>query len=205
RRRRDAGVECRVEARDGGDVRERLACELDSAQRLRLVQRREVGEGLQAPQDGIVDHDGVDELGAAVHDAVADCIDAPGLGDVVRRGDQLVAVEDRELEAARPGVDDQDSQFGQTQFRTAGGSSPSTRVYARACTRSSSIRCRSEAACEPSDVTRSITSITRWKRSRSLSMTMSNGVVVVPSSLYPRTCRFAWFVRRYVRRWMSQG
>ena len=35
----------------------------------------------------------------------------------------------------------------------------------------------------PSPGTRSMTSITRWNRSRSLSMTMSNGVVVVPSSL----------------------
>ena len=34
---------------------------------------------------------------------------------------------------------------------------------------------------------RSITSITRWKRSRSFSTVMSNGVVMVPSSLYPRT------------------
>ena len=39
------------------------------------------------------------------------------------------------------------------------------------------------AARAPSPGTRSMTSITRWKRSRSLSMTMSNGVVVVPSSL----------------------
>ena len=31
--------------------------------------------------------------------------------------------------------------------------------------------------------TRSITSITRWNRSRSFSITMSKGVVVVPSSL----------------------
>ena len=39
------------------------------------------------------------------------------------------------------------------------------------------------AARSDSPGTRSITSITRWKRSRSLSITMSNGVVVVPSSL----------------------
>jgi hypothetical protein len=32
-------------------------------------------------------------------------------------------------------------------------------------------------------------SMNRWNRSRSLSITMSNGVVVVPSSLYPRTYR----------------
>ena len=39
--------------------------------------------------------------------------------------------------------------------------------------------------------TRSITSITKWNRSRSFKTTMSNGVVVVPSSLYPRTCKFS--------------
>ena len=32
----------------------------------------------------------------------------------------------------------------------------------------------------------------------SFTTAMSNGVVVVPSSLYPRTCRFLWFLRRYV-------
>ena len=39
----------------------------------------------------------------------------------------------------------------------------------------------------------------------SLSIAMSKGVVVVPSSLYPRTWMLAWLVRRYVRRWMSHG
>src|SRR5437868_1427079 len=29
--------------------------------------------------------------------------------------------------------------------------------------------------------------------------------VVVPSSLYPRTWMLGWFVRRYVRRWISHG
>ena len=49
--------------------------------------------------------------------------------------------------------------------------------------RSSTICWRSVAARGPSPGTRSMTSMTRWKRSRSLSITMSNGVVVVPSSL----------------------
>ena len=44
--------------------------------------------------------------------------------------------------------------------------------------------------------TRAITSITKWYRSMSFIITMSNGVVVVPSSLYPRTCMLAWLVRR---------
>ena len=48
----------------------------------------------------------------------------------------------------------------------------------------------------PSCGKRSITSSTRWKRSRSFITTMSNGVVVVPSSLKPRTCMLLWLVRR---------
>ena len=42
--------------------------------------------------------------------------------------------------------------------------------------------------------TLSMTSITRWNRSRLLSMTISNGVVVVPSSRKPRTWKFWWLV-----------
>ena len=49
--------------------------------------------------------------------------------------------------------------------------------------RRSTIRWRRWPARAASPGTRSMTSITRWNRSRSLSMTMSNGVVVVPSSL----------------------
>ena len=57
--------------------------------------------------------------------------------------------------------------------------------------RSRSVRCRTqiEAALASRPGTRAITSITRWKRSISLGTAMSNGVVVVPSSLQPRTCR----------------
>ena len=56
------------------------------------------------------------------------------------------------------------------------------RVGARS-RRLSAICWRTWPARAASPGTRSITSITRWKRSRSLSITMSNGVVVVPSSL----------------------
>src|SRR5690606_25733275 len=94
---------------------------------------------------------------------------------------------------------------GHTHCATSGMSSPWSRVYWRARSRASIISWRSSAARAPSEGTRSITSITRWYRSRSLSMTMSNGVVVVPSSLYPRTCRFACPLRRYVGRWMRHG
>ena len=69
------------------------------------------------------------------------------------------------------------------QLVTSGMSSPCSRVHALARCRRSPISCRSAAACEPSEGTRSMTSMTRWKRSRSFIITMSNGVVVVPSSL----------------------
>src|SRR5206468_1700499 len=138
-----------------------------------------------------------------------------GSRDRLRERGRVVAFDDGQLETAGAGVDDQhpqlEAQFPtlyecvHVQVRISGGSSPSARVYARLRSRSSTMRCRSSAACEPRPGTRSITSMTRWKRSRSLSMTMSNGVVVVPSSLYPRTCRLPWFVRRYARRWISQG
>ena len=69
------------------------------------------------------------------------------------------------------------------QSATTGMSSPCVRVQVRARIRASTISWRRCAARAPRPGTRSITSITRWYRSRSLSITMSNGVVVVPRSL----------------------
>ena len=94
-----------------------------------------------------------------------------------------------QLEAARAGVDDEDPH--PASVRPAARSSrgpPAGRRRARACTRArAGARRPSPGAARPRACprpgTRSITSMTRWKRSRSLSMTMSNGVVVVPSSL----------------------
>src|SRR5207344_581840 len=117
--------------------------------------------------------------------------------------DGIILAQHPELEAARPRIDDQDPAVGiavayddHAQFAISGASSPAMRVYARASMRLSTMSCRTWPARTRSPGTRSMTSITRWYLSRSLSMTMSNGVVVVPSSLYPRTCRFAWFWRR---------
>src|SRR5438128_7900840 len=125
----------------------------------------------------------------------------------------IVGADEADLERARAGVDDEDAhllagdlyQSGHTQSRMSGESSPNSRVYCRWRSRSSSMSWRTWAAFERSPGTRSITSMTRWKRSRSLSITMSKGVVVVPSSLYPRTWMLSWLVRRYVSRWMSHG
>src|SRR5664280_206781 len=121
---------------------------------------------------------------------------------------RITAIQQRELEAARARVDDEHAhraharslgpcscespgegspEPGQVHSRSCAESSPCSRVKARWRRRSSLMCWRRCAARSRSPETRSITSITRWKRSRSLSITMSNGVVVVPSSLYPRT------------------
>ena len=95
-------------------------------------------------------------------------------------------VDDRELEARRAGVDDED----RLTRRAARPSreSPGRPRRARACTRGrAAARPPSPGGAarrvRPSPGTRSMTSMTRWNRSRSFSITMSNGVVVVPSSL----------------------
>src|SRR6202008_5009398 len=109
----------------------------------------------------------------------------PG-GQVERGGDRVAGVEHAQLEAARPGVDHQHAGHdggvaaagvpcGHVQFATSGMSSPCSRVQARALVRLSAIRCRSQAALLFSPGTRSMTSITRWNRSMSFSITMSNG------------------------------
>src|SRR5205823_14761830 len=121
----------------------------------------------------------LEELFPAVHDTVTD---QPDRQRLVERGDAartLVGVYEAELEACRAGVDDEDvGQCGHVQPAIAGSSSPCSRVYARACSRCSCICWRRCADRSPRPGTRSITSTTRWKRSRSFSITMSKGVVV---------------------------
>src|SRR5215211_4508082 len=195
---------------------------MDRRERPGLVERRERRQRLD-PGDRVgVEHDGRREARAAMDDAVADrarrrpardrVTHDTRIGSLDRRQvgrpeHGIVVAQQPQLAAARPRVDDerQACGVGHVQPATSGASSPSSRVYARAWSRRSTISWRTCPAFDARPGTRSMTSITRWNRSRSLSMTMSNGVVVVPSSLYPRTWRLAWFVRRYVRRWMSHG
>ena len=90
----------------------------------------------------------------------------------------------RELQAGRARVDDEDARVERPRpvadvrvvLAVLAGPRPRS-------SRRSTISWRRCAGPPPRPGTRSITSMTRWKRSRSLSMTMSNGVVVVPSSL----------------------
>src|SRR5436190_13951376 len=155
------------------------------------MERRELGERSELAHHVVVDPYRVAEARSSMHHAVADGFDRPPErrrhlvrpGQVVRL-EQLVAVaEHPELQAARAGVHDEDVQDGQAQSRTSGMSSPCSRVYARWRRRSSSMCWRRCAAFGPSPGTRSITWATRWKRSMSFIITMSKGVVVVPSSL----------------------
>ena len=114
---------------------------------------------------------------------------ARGSGKGLRAHKLVVGVEHRQLEAAGPGIDDKDAHLGQGVSRAR-----SSRGFRGRRRRPRGCRPEPLPARQPSagaarqrvsrgTGTRSITSITRWKRSRSFSMTMSNGVVVVPSSL----------------------
>src|SRR5262245_38501877 len=71
----------------------------------------------------------------------------------------------------------------QRHSRISGMSSPCRAMYCLCSIRLSPIACLALAARALSCGTRSMTSSTRWKRSTSLSTTMSKCVVVVPSSL----------------------
>ena len=134
-------------------------------ERLRLVERGEVGERPQVRLDLVVEEDRPAVPRPAVDDPVADRPEraeaGDGLGDgrrvgrpargrqVGRRDDVVGRVEDAQLEAARPGVDDEDAgggvargagvaasdrpgalaaYAGQAQSRISGASSPSSRV-----------------------------------------------------------------------------
>lgn len=121
----DAGVKGRVEAGDLWGVVEGGAHGGDPQQGLRLVQRGQVDEGREASHDVVVDQDRSRELLSAVHDAVTDSLDPGHVGERVGDGrgvlraerrrqvarDEYAAVpvDDPELEAARPGVDDKDA------------------------------------------------------------------------------------------------
>ena len=91
------------------------------------MQRRELDEPAQLVLDGGVDQHRIAERRATVDDAVRDSVDARR-----QRGERLDSprlvrgVDNRELQARRARVDDEDAvQPGQVQSRTSGWSSPS--------------------------------------------------------------------------------
>ena len=148
------GVERGIEAGHGGYPGQQSRHHVDAAQSPGLVQRGQVGGGLDRAA-----HRGIDDcrrlqVRTAVHDAVADGIN-PGQA-VQERGeggggsagipvpdfgggqDLIRRIEQAQLEAARPRVDDEDVHQagpagdaagpGQVQSRTSGMSSPCSRV-----------------------------------------------------------------------------
>ena len=183
------GVERRVEDGDVRHAGQRLPGGGDRRERRAVVQRRELDELLERARPPVVDQDGRDEARAAVDDAVGDGVDvARGLLERLDGYRRVVLVDDAELEARRAGVDDEDPDGHRLRTARSSRGSPDRPRRARACRRGRAAGRRPSpgAGAPPSSTspgTRSITSMTRWKRSRSFSITMSNGVVVVPSSL----------------------
>ncbi len=124
RRRRQVGVEGGVEAGDGRDVGQDRRDGVQSGQRLRLVERSEIDQLAETGDHLTIHPDRFAEAGPAVDDPVTDRVDPTepldrlhhrrligpfaGHRQVRRAHDPILAVEDPELQAARPGVDDED-------------------------------------------------------------------------------------------------
>ena len=83
---RDRRVERGVEAGHCRNIRQQPAQRVDTGDTTRLVQRREFGERGDACPHSPVDEDRLGELGAAVHDPVADDIEAGSARRPVVRG-----------------------------------------------------------------------------------------------------------------------
>jgi hypothetical protein len=89
------------------------------------VQRRELHEPFEPGLELVVDDRRLAQP-AAVDDPVCNSLDAARCFERLDRP-ALVLVDRLELEARRPGVDDEDAQPGQVQSRISGGSSPCSR------------------------------------------------------------------------------
>ena len=113
-----------VEARDPGHVGHEALHRGDCRERRRVVERREVGRGVELPEDCGVDANGVTQFGSAVHDPVPDRhewwagLDERGQAGAVA-GTQIGAshnpiavIDHAQLQAARPRIDDEDVRAG---------------------------------------------------------------------------------------------
>ena len=103
---RDRAVEGGVGDRHLGDIGERRAGAGERGERGPVVEWGDRGALLDAGEDLVVDNGRVDRSAAEVDDPMADCV----CGDEVvdRRG--RLSLDERELEAGRAGVDDEDLQ-----------------------------------------------------------------------------------------------
>ncbi len=163
-RRGQRSVEGGVEARDGRQLGQLRAHRVERGDRLRLVQRREVAELAQRRLDVRVDPHGRGEALAAVDDAMADGVrvgqaiaeraaqradlDGPARRfDLAGRDGAVLAVEQRQLQRARAGVDHQHAHGARPTRRRSCPATPSRgsragRRRPRACRRGGAAACR---------------------------------------------------------------
>jgi hypothetical protein len=123
-------VEGGVEHRDVGRIRQRCSRGGERVEGRPVVERCEIDELAELADDVVVHEHRRDEAVAAVDDAVSDGLDLLRVDDL-RRLDEvgfLGGVDERQLQARRPRIDDENAQKGQTQSRMAGSSSPCARV-----------------------------------------------------------------------------
>jgi hypothetical protein len=105
-------VEAGVEDRDVRHVREDALRLLDPRESWSVVERGECLELEDLLADDLIDHNGIAEAWAALHDAMADGLDICGVDRLerIQCGRALVRGDQVELEARRAGVDDEDVQ-----------------------------------------------------------------------------------------------
>ena len=102
-------VEGGVEDRDVREVREQAPRLGDRGERGRVVERCELGQALQCGDDRVVEDRRLPETRPAVYDAVRDGRDlARRILERPERLGRFVGGDERELQARRAGVDDQD-------------------------------------------------------------------------------------------------
>jgi hypothetical protein len=120
-----------VEDGDVEDVRTQTPRILDRRERWAILERRQLGHRRQLVRDRVIDQRRLAKLRAAVRHAVRDRRDLSRRRfERVERLGGAVGGDERELQARRARVDDQDrkAQYGQTQSRISGASSPCSRV-----------------------------------------------------------------------------
>ena len=121
-------MEGRVEDRDVRDTGKEALRLADRGDRGRVVQWGQLGKCPEPALERIVDQSGLAELRTAVDNAVGyRCNVRRCLLQRVERVTRVIRTDERELQARRAGVDDED-QCGQTQSRISWSSSPCSRV-----------------------------------------------------------------------------
>ena len=139
----DSDVERHVKARHARHAGQRGMDRIEGGQRLRLVQRRQVRQGLEALPHPCIHHRRGTKQRSPAHDPVPDGIhvvdeeiaslsipaSAPvGRRQIVGVHNAITGVEQAQFEATRPRVDDKDPQDCHAQSLISGASSPSSRV-----------------------------------------------------------------------------